>query len=346
MLDLLEPGGGLLARFDDLFDGRSILALERLQQVDAFFEFGELCRVEVELFRVVDQSARQVFQLHHHRGVRRGHRRGGGVDLFEFAQQAGGLGEPMHDGRLAFGEFLRDTRGEFDEPPAVRRQRVAGLEPGLLVGPQLGGLNLRNLVPQKLQFAVQRSLVGREVAMLQPQRPQPVPDFLVLQPRRLGPAESVEQIELPLGAQERLVVVRPMQIDQKVAQLLEHGERRRRAVDELPVAARLGEGALDDERAVDAAFQAVSVEFRVELVAILHVERAFDRAGVRAGANLPFVGAFAQQELERADDDRFARPGFTRDGDEAGREVPVEFFDERQVFDAQRGERCEHGARV
>ena len=88
------------------------------------------------------------------------------------------------------------------------------------------------------------------------------------------------------------------------------------------------------------------LDLRVERAAILHLERPFDRAGIRAGADLPFVGALAQQKLERADDDRFARAGLARDGDEAGRELPVEFFDQSQVFDAQRGERCEHGARV
>ena len=30
----------------------------------------------------------------------------------------------------------------------------------------------------------------------------------------------------------------------------------------------------------------------------------------------------------------------------AGRELPVEFLDQCEVLDAQRGERCEHGARV
>ena len=53
-----------------------------------------------------------------------------------------------------------------------------------------------------------------------------------------------------------------------------------------------------------------------------------------------------EQQLERADDDGLARAGLAGDGDEAGRKLPVEFLDQSQVFDAQRGERCQHGARV
>ena len=125
---------------------------------------------------------------------------------------------------------------------------------------------------QEFEFAVQRGLVGGEAGVFLAQAAQPAPDFLVLLAGRFRVAEGVEQIELPLGAQERLVVVRAVQVDEQVAELLEHGERRRRAVDELPVAARLGEGALDDEIALDAAFQAVFFEFGVERAAIVHVE--------------------------------------------------------------------------
>ena len=72
----------------------------------------------------------------------------------------------------------------------------------------------------------------------------------------------------------------------------------------------------------------------VERAAFLHVETGFHRARVRPGADEALVGALAQEQLQSADDDRFARAGLARDRDKAGRELPVEFFDQSQVFDA------------
>ena len=162
----------------------------------------------------------------------------------------------------------------------------------------------------------------------------------------LRAAEGVEQVKLPFRAEERLVIVGTVQVHEQVAQLLEDGQGRRRTVDELPVAPGLREGALDDQPAVDAAFEAVFVELGVECAAVVHVEGRLHRAGVRAGADEAFVRALAEQQLERAEDDGLARAGLPGDHDEPGRELPVEFFDERQILDAQRGERCQHGSGV
>jgi hypothetical protein len=46
--------------------------------------------------------------------------------------------------------------------------------------------------------------------------------------------------------------------------------------------------------------------------------------------------------LERADDDRFARASFPRDGDEAGRQLPLEILDQREVLDAQQSQGDRH----
>ena len=108
------------------------------------------------------------------------------------------------------------------------------------------------------------------------------------------------------------MIVRAVQVHEQVAQLLEDGQGGRRAVDELPVAARLGEGALDDQSAVHAAFETVFVELRIERAAVVHIEGSLHGARVSAGADEGLVRALAEQELERAEDDGFARAGFLR----------------------------------
>jgi hypothetical protein len=62
------------------------------------------------------------------------------------------------------------------------------------------------------------------------------------------------------------------------------------------------------------------------------------RAGIGSGANERFIRALAEQELERADDDRFTRAGFPGDCNEARPELPLEFFHERKILDSQQGE--------
>ena len=79
---------------------------------------------------------------------------------------------------------------------------------------------------------------------------------------------------------------------------------------------------------------------------IFHVEDGFHRARIRPGADEALVRALAQEQLQRAQDDGFARARLAGDGDKTGGKLPVEFFDQSQVLDAERGERCQHGVRV
>jgi hypothetical protein len=72
-------------------------------------------------------------------------------------------------------------------------------------------------------------------------------------------------------------------------------------------------------------------------------EDGFDRAAFCARANEGFVGAFAEDEFEGADDDGLSRAGFAGDGGEAWGEEPGEFFDESEVTDAERSEGSRHG---
>ena len=225
--------------------------------MDALLHLRELRRVQVQALGIIHERAGQFLQFDHGRGVRCCHRGGGRVHLLQLAQQPGRVGEPAEDRRLAFGEFLGHAGGQFDQSPAVRGEGIAGLQRVLLVGAEFRRLDFRHLVAQQFEFALQRGLVGGEAGLVLAQAVEPPPDFLVVPPGGFGVAEGVEQVELPLGAQERLVVVRAVQVDQQVAELLEHRDGRGRAVDELPVAPGLGKRALDDELAVLAAFQPV-----------------------------------------------------------------------------------------
>ena len=155
--------------------------------------------------------------------------------------------------------------------------------------------------------------------------------------RLAGVRVAVEKRELPLQRQKRLVIVRPVQIDQFVAEFLENAQRGGGSVDELPVRPGCGKAPPYNQVAIDA-LDSRFVEEGIEFLQCLPGENRFDGAGFRAGPDQRLVGSFAEEQLERADDDRFTRTGFARDRSESRRQLPFEVFHERQVFDSQEAE--------
>ena len=128
----------------------------------------------------------------------------------------------------------------------------------------------------------------------------------VFAPQRARLGKAVEQLALFVDREERLVIVRPVEIDERSAQRVEHGQRCGAGVDELPVGPGAGEGPLEDELVAVARLHALCFEPAVELRVLGKLEDGFHRAAVGAGADEALVGAFAQDQLERAENDRLA----------------------------------------
>ena len=111
------------------------------------------------------------------------------------------------------------------------------------------------------------------------------------------------------------MVVRPVQIHEPFPDVGENIERGRRAIDELAIRARAGERAFKDELMFLARFEAILLQERFDRCPKLrHVENCFNGTRITAAANERTVGALAQHQVERPDDDRLARTGFPRDG--------------------------------
>jgi len=114
-------------------------------------------------------------------------------------------------------------------------------------------------------------------------------------------------------------------------------QRRRRAVDELAVCAARYKSALEDELIVFARFEAVFLEKRFQRrTEFGDIEGGFDGAAFFAAADERAVGAFAEDEIERADDDGFARAGLAGDDIATGLEFQREVWNKSEVFDAER----------
>ena len=64
------------------------------------------------------------------------------------------------------------------------------------------------------------------------------------------------------------------------------------------------------------------------------MKNCLDCARLRSSADKRLVGAFAQQQLKRADYDRFSGARFAGDGGETRRDFPFQIFNQRQILDS------------
>jgi hypothetical protein len=71
---------------------------------------------------------------------------------------------------------------------------------------------------------------------------------------------------------------------------------------------------------------------------IVSSPNGFYRAEIGSGSDERFIGAFAEQKLQCAYDNRFARAGLASDGSKAGRNFPLDFFHEGEILDSQQVE--------
>jgi len=66
----------------------------------------------------------------------------------------------------------------------------------------------------------------------------------------LSPRERIKQAQLRIRREQRLVIVRPMEIDKVVSEILQDREDGGRTIDELAIGSGRGESALQDEIAL------------------------------------------------------------------------------------------------
>ena len=141
--------------------------------------------------------------------------------------------------------------------------------------------------------------------------------------------------------QQRLVLVRPVHVDEPVADAGERAERGGGAVDELAVGARAGEGPLEQQLVIGARLEPERLEFAVELGRqAADVEGRLDGAALLAGADQTAIGTLAKDEVEGAEEDGFAGARFAGQRGHAALEFDIEAVDQDKVAD---GKLFEHG---
>src|SRR5690606_11939991 len=152
-------------------------------------------------------------------------------------------------------------------------------------------------------------------------------------------AEVVEQLDVGLGAEERLVLVLPVEVYRVGGHLAEDVERGGGVVDE-GAAARGRDLAADDEDALRARLDLVGAQERRQPPLVGVVEDPLDDGLPGAGADGLRARAVTEEQPEGADEDALPRARLARDDVEPAVELDLELLDEGVVADAEASKHC------
>lgn len=282
------------------------LARGRVQRVEPRLDLREPVRVEVEPLRVVRQRIRSLLQLDLGR-LERCER------VVERGVVFGEAPQPRHDRAqlrehrvVGFGDRAERALHAVDQ---VRRMR----EPLVLGGDLVPFARLRRELvelgelPREL-FAFELALALVRLRGVDRVRRVAPCAIAARDGGRVGrePRVRVEQLALRVRAHQQLMRVLAVDVDEHLAHFAQLRERRARAVDEGARAAVRVDDAPQHHRVVGV--ERVLVEPTRD--AVVRREFGADVGPAAAGAHDARVGALAERERERIDQDRFAGARF------------------------------------
>lgn len=261
----------------------------------------------------------------------------GGEEAGEFVEGLAGGSEGGKGRIFVFGDGLDEELAEFEDALCVSGGELFGADLVFLAFDGRGFLDFLDAVCQEVDLRIDVAIAAGEFVAPEEQGLAHGEGIGIGGAFLSGACESVEEVELAGGMEKGLVVVGAMQIDEEGADAFEEGERGGGVVDEGLGAAGSLDDAPQDQLAVFAGVQACVGQDGVNGLGVREAENGFDDALGFAGADGGGVGAFAEEQIESADEDGFAGAGFAGDDVESGFEGDGCFFDEREIFDSQQG---------
>ena len=115
--------------------------------------------------------------------------------------------------------------GEFDQSGGVAGQPVIPFEFRLLVRPQIGGGDFADLMAEQIELLRVGFFVHDQGSLFGFERPAAAGKGGKVLTQRIEAAEGIENGELPGGVQQRLMVVRAVNVHEPLAERAEHVQR-------------------------------------------------------------------------------------------------------------------------
>jgi len=230
-------------------------------------------------------------------------------------------------------ERLPGIAGQFRELRGVGQDLLLLLQRGVLPRLERRSFDLADLKAEELFPLGAVPVLRREIVPLRLEFP-----VLLVQggkPGPLGPemAEFVEDIDVALQVEQHLVLVLAADVDERLADLAEHGHGGQIAVDVDPVLPRAGHHPLDDD--LPAGVKPHLLEPRPETPVGPDVEDRLDDGGVLLRADQVRRGPVPEQQADGPDENRLARPRLPRDDVEPLVEGKMEPVDDGEIGDPQ-----------
>ena len=291
----------------------------------------------LDRLRVRRDFARQLLDRVERRVIQRLQPRRGRIDTLERGQLTLQLAEVPHHALVAVlerpGNAARDGLQLF----GVREPGRFVVQRGLLAFAQPRGFDFVGHVAEVVRTA------GRIVPTTD-QAGHGAARLLKRRVRRLdrtgrldGTSKPIEHAALRLLVEKNPRVVLPVHRDEQPPDLGEDRRRHRRSVDPGPCAARRGHLALEHQHAI-AGVEPVRIQRAHDVRRVADRELSLDDGLVGAGAHVVDRRALADEQPQRANDDRLPRPGLTAEHVEPRVERQRHGLDDREVLDPELGQ--------
>ena len=202
LLQALELAAGFLAEGDDLGQGRAVLALERVDEVEALFELLQARGVKVDLVRVMGELRLQFVQRRHGLLVQGQERSRRGIHALQFLQgaaDAAGLGEERS---LVLAQQIERGLAELEEFGGVAGAAMVLLDLRFLFRLQAGGGNLVGLIAEQVELLRVSLLVHDQRSLLGFQGGAAAHEVAKSFALGIEAAKSIENGKLPSRVQE------------------------------------------------------------------------------------------------------------------------------------------------
>jgi hypothetical protein len=310
----VEAGAGLGGEGDHVVEGGAVLAAQLVQQLATGADGGQPLGVVVDALAADAHVGGDVGQLRGH-GAEAVGRAGEGATVGQ-RRQGGG---DVVAGRTVAGERGHRGGGRLLVRHRVGEDVLLGVEALVLVGSvDAGRVELGDLEPQKVDLARPGSVVAPQFGEGRVDGGD--------RGARLGErfevdaSEAIDRAALGGRAEQRLVGVLAVQVDEIGAQLRQRRCRRQAAVDVGPAAPDAGHDPSQHH------------------LAVAGDEPALDHGLVGPVAHDARIGAPADEQLDGLDQHGLAGAGLPGEGGHAGPEDERHVVDDAEVTDAQLGQ--------
>ncbi len=320
------------------FRSDAVFARHRVQGLHARVDFGQAVRIQFRAIGIASERMHRFLNLHLgrlQRGQHIGKRR---IDLGQFTQRMERRAQLREHRTLRFGQTIERRARAFDQAGGVRQAMVLGLDLFPLAG--LGAKFLQfvdlpfDALALELGFA--RLLLGGFACAH-----HGVPLAVALADHAHSAFQAcvgIEQAALRIRLEQQLMRMLAVNVDQLLAHFAQLCERDGRAVDEgFAAACGIDRAAQQDHALVVMQF----MRFQPCSYMRVHVELGGDVGARRAFAYDGRIGALAQRECKRVDQDGFARARFAREYGETVGQIKIQRVNDDEIAD---GEAAQHGS--